>query len=1058
MTKLRIDIDVIFNSFIGRALILLNENGYIFKANDDAYDLLNQPKIDDLEGLKWDATFAHLSKDDFDFHSLINASAGFLYFEIVDNPKGKVDLIRVKVDTFELKEDMPGSYHLITCKKQESGDWEEMLYQVMKGTEKDFGENYIQSVTKALAETMHVDFAFIGKLIEGETQKVRATSFWNKDHYREPFEYPLIGSPCEDVINKNQKLIPKNASNIYPNDIGLAALGVESYFGTPIYYSNGKPLGLLVVMDSKPMAESSTAAYILNIFANRVGAEIEFTETQKSLLEKDRKLKSVIDAIPHPIFYKDKEGRSEGVNQAFLDTVGFSESDIIGHKAPKDENNEESEKHDNALLKKAGHLIYETIRPDKSGEKKYYLMTKSTILDEDGNIEGIAGAALDITEQKLAESELKVSEEKFRRLFSTANDAVFIMNNGLFIDCNDKTLEIFGCKRSEIIGHTPYLFSPEFQPNGKDSESSALENIMAAREGKPQNFYWKHKRKSGAEFDTEVSLNAFFVGDEMFIQAIVRDVSEKIQLSKNVEIQKERMEEMYKYISSTEISLTDQLNHLLALATNSLDMEIGLLSRIVGNDYTIEDYYSKSIDLDINKTTIYNLQETYCDITFSKDRLVAINNMATSEFKKHPCYKRFNMESYIGVPYWVHGKRYGTLAFMSHTPINQFRPIDLDFVQMLAQWIGSAVERSQFEQNLLERDALLETMLREIPIDFSVRDANLNMVIQSDLSKQYWGNNEGKPIDYKDVDKKAAKKWKKIFSNALKGEIVKGEDHVKIYDKPYIFYSIASPVIVNNKVSEVIVINIDISKIKETEAKLRTQNKQLTKLNTELDRFVYSASHDLRAPLASLLGLIDLTSREINTTTTQHYLELMSKSINTMDRFISDITEYSRNLRLNTVSNKIDFDKLINESFSHIQYMLPEAATYKANITNKADFYSDYERIRMVINNLISNSIRYKAYGRAPHIDFTIVTNSKMVKIDICDNGIGIEEKHLNHVFEMFYRATDKNVGSGLGLFIVKETIEKLKGTISITSEINKGTKVHIELPNLKRIAKANNK
>jgi signal transduction histidine kinase len=324
------------------------------------------------------------------------------------------------------------------------------------------------------------------------------------------------------------------------------------------------------------------------------------------------------------------------------------------------------------------------------------------------------------------------------------------------------------------------------------------------------------------------------------------------------------------------------------------------------------------------------------------------------------------------------------------------------------------------------------------------------MVIQSGLSKEYWGNNEGKPIDFSDVDKKSEKKWRDVFARALKGEVVKGEDRVDIYGKHHAFYSIASPIIIKGKVTEIIVINIDISKIKKTEKKLKVQNEQLTKLNTELDRFVYSASHDLRAPLASLLGLIDLTSREMNSGPTQQYLGLMSKSINTMDRFINDITEYSRNLRLETISNNIDFNKLFKDSFEHIQYMLPEPATYSVNISGKLPFYSDYERLRMVINNLISNSIRYKAYGREPHIEFNVEINSTKAVIKVNDNGIGIEEKHLNRVFEMFYRASDKNVGSGLGLFIVNETIEKLDGSISISSQINTGTEVQIILPNLR--------
>lgn len=1046
MPKIQVDIDVFFNSLTGRLLVLLNEKGTILKVNADALGLLDVKNNKDLEGKKWDATFSKLSTNGLSFSNLTNTTTGYLSAEIKLKNK-KTGSFEIKVDTLILDEQYPGTYYLITGRKQHSGNWEDMLFQVMKGTEKDFGEDFILSVTKALAKTLNVDFAFIGKLLPGEERKIRTLSFWKKDKYLDQMEYLLAGTPCEDVVDKSQKLIPMNATKIYPEDTELAELGVESYFGTPIYYSNGKPLGLLVVMDKKPMEDSSSSAYILNIFASRIGAEMEWAETQSSLAAKDRKLRNVIDAIPHPIFYKDKLGRYEGTNQAFIDAVQLDKSNVIGRESIRPENENKMASHDAELLAKSGFVTYESDQIQTDGTVRHFIMTKSSIVDDNGEIEGLVGAAMDITDLKMAEKELKVNEEKYRTLFSKANDAIFIMNNDLFIDCNDKTLEMFGCTRDEIIGHPPYEFSPKVQPDGLNSKDKALEKINDALAGTSQNFYWKHKKKSGVTFDAEVSLNAFYIGDDLFIQAIVRDATDKMQLSKNVEIQKERMEEMYKYISASDISFKDQLTNLLDLATKSLGMEVGLLSRIDDNNYSIVDFITKSTMLD--KEKIYDLQDTYCEITYKNDRLVAIPAMGKSKYHNHPCYEIFGMESYIGAPYWVKGQRYGTLAFMAPDAITSFRPIDLDFVQMLAQWIGSAMERVQFEENLLERDALLETMLRDIPIDFSVRDAKLNMVIQSDLSKKYWGNNEGKPIDFSDVDEKSKKKWEGIFKKALKGKATKGEDNVEIYGIPYTFYSIASPVKVKGKVSEVIIINIDISKLKETEQQLQEQNKQLTKLNTELDRFVYSASHDLRAPLASLLGLIDLTSREMNSDSTTHYLELMSKSINTMDRFITDITQYSRNLRFDTIANEIDFENLFNESFEHVQYMLAGPATSSINVKGNLPFYSDHERLKMVFNNLISNSIRYKGYGRDTVMALNVIIDEEKAKIDVIDNGLGIEEKHLSRVFEMFYRANDKNVGSGLGLFIVKETIEKLKGTIEITSELGVGTRVHIEIPNL---------
>ncbi len=1047
MLPSRFDIDVIFSALTGRSLILLDDQGTIMKVNQEAANMLGVTDKETLIGKNWDDSFCRLNPDTCSFETLTNAQTGFLNTDVERN--NEKFLLEVKVDTipFQLKKKVV-NYYLISCRKQQEAGWENMLYKIMRGTERVYGDDFLASLVESIADTLQVDYAFVGKLIreKGQEDKIQVLSIWGKGQHLESFEYKLAGTPCEEIINKKQKLIQVKVATLYPEDKCLAEMHVESYWGTPIFYSNGQPLGLLVIMDGKPMAHDPVTAYILNIFAGRAGAEIEWQETIEKLHSQDLKLQSVINAIPHPIFYKNKDGRYEGVNKAFLEAVNMSEEEVIGRKTIMYNNPEKPDRYDTELLSKPGQVRYASGQPPKAREERQYMVTKSTILNKDGEIEGIAGAAMDITDLKQAEEIVKANEAKYRTLFSSAKDAIFILNRDTFIDCNPQSLKLFESDKSEVLGHTPLKFSPEYQPDGSLSADRIYEKVEEVLAGKPQVFYWRSKTTSGREFDTEITLNAFEIDGTKFIQAIVRNISDQMQLMRNNEVQKVRLEEMNKFISASDISFEQQLKKLLKLATHSLGMDVGLIGIIRKNNLVVYDAYSESIKLEKNQ--VLELSNTYCDITFKENKVVALENIKDSKYREHPCYQLTGMNSYIGVPFWVRGKKYGTISFLSEKYSGSFQPIDLDYVQMLAQWVGAALERSQYEEYLLERDALLETLLREIPIDFSVRDANLNMVFQSDISKEYWGNNEGKPIDYSDVDEETAEKWKDIFARVLQGEVVKGEDRLLIRGKPYHFYSIASPVKVYDKVTEVIVINLDISRIKETEQKLKEKNEQLVKLNEELDRFVYSASHDLRAPLASLLGLIDLAKREEHNDTTDHYLELMTRSINTMDSFIADITNYSRNLRLQTSFEKIDFDKLFNESFEHVRFMMPGEAKKSISITGKHDFYSDYSRLKMVFNNLISNSIRYKSPSRTPIIKLKVKITPTEAHIALSDNGIGIEAQYLEKVFEMFFRANDKNTGSGLGLFIVKEIIEKLGGKIGIESTPNKGTTVHIDLPN----------
>jgi PAS domain S-box-containing protein len=138
----------------------------------------------------------------------------------------------------------------------------------------------------------------------------------------------------------------------------------------------------------------------------------------------------------------------------------------------------------------------------------------------------------DISSLKLIENELTKSETKFRTLFESANDAILIMNDTGFTDCNTKTEIVFGWLKEDIIGHSPVDFSPLTQPDGRLSSEKAKEKIHAALAGETQFFYWKHQRFNGTTFDAEVSLNKLEIDGEACVQAIVRDVSVHKEMEK----------------------------------------------------------------------------------------------------------------------------------------------------------------------------------------------------------------------------------------------------------------------------------------------------------------------------------------------------------------------------------------------------------------------------------------------------------------------------------------------------------------------------------------------
>jgi signal transduction histidine kinase len=242
----------------------------------------------------------------------------------------------------------------------------------------------------------------------------------------------------------------------------------------------------------------------------------------------------------------------------------------------------------------------------------------------------------------------------------------------------------------------------------------------------------------------------------------------------------------------------------------------------------------------------------------------------------------------------------------------------------------------------------------------------------------------------------------------------------------------------------------------KAETSLRKQNNELTKINKELDSFVYSVSHNLRAPLMSVLGLVNLVQIEDQKATSsggkEQLFDMMRSSIYKLDETLKEILDYSKNSRSDLHITPVNIRQVIDDCFENMKY-IPGASEVRkvVDIHEAAPLNSDHYRLMVIFNNLISNSIKYKDPQKTePAITIEGMITSETMVIYFKDNGIGVSKDMVERIFEMFYRATDLSEGSGLGLYIVKETVDKLEGTISVDSELGIGTTFKIIIPNLK--------
>ncbi|MCU0420713.1 MAG: PAS domain S-box protein [Cyclobacteriaceae bacterium] len=250
------------------------------------------------------------------------------------------------------------------------------------------------------------------------------------------------------------------------------------------------------------------------------------------------------------------------------------------------------------------------------------------------------------------------------------------------------------------------------------------------------------------------------------------------------------------------------------------------------------------------------------------------------------------------------------------------------------------------------------------------------------------------------------------------------------------------PVQMENESIGIFGLYVDITERKKVEEELKIRN-------TELDNFVYKVSHDLRAPLSSIRGLIKLAEMPGNTDNPVEYLKLIGQKAEQLDHFISDILIHSKNLKLEVTVAPIDFRAMIHQIFVDLDYLSGAKGIHTDIQVDAHPFFNDPWRLGEVLRNLISNAIKYRRLDiDNAFIRIQVRIDEKKAIIHFSDNGIGIEPAALTRIFEMFYRASAQSEGSGIGLYIVKNAIDKLGGTIEVDSELTRGTSFKVTLPN----------
>jgi PAS domain S-box-containing protein len=335
-------------------------------------------------------------------------------------------------------------------------------------------------------------------------------------------------------------------------------------------------------------------------------------------------------------------------------------------------------------------------------------------------------------------------------------------------------------------------------------------------------------------------------------------------------------------------------------------------------------------------------------------------------------------------------------------------------------------------------------------------DKNLQLITSNrafdKLSEQVYGIalKKGEQILRPEMSATNRKHYEKLYQKSLSGKAFSQTVRLSLPDGNWSEISF-SPIYEKHQVIGVACHSRDITERMETELELERQNKELIKTNFELDRFVYSVSHDLRSPLTSIMGLVSFIEEETAEPETLEHVKMIKSGIDRLDGFIKNILSYSRTNRTKTEISKIELTEIAEEVVETLRHIRDaEGIDFEIAFEENQPFYSDKQSLFTLFENIVSNAIKFhKKENIGNYIKISGQTHKDFLDLTIEDNGIGIPSEHQDRIFEMFFRSSAKIAGSGIGLYIVKEIVAKLQGSIEVDSKLGRGTAFHIRLKNL---------
>lgn len=385
-----------------------------------------------------------------------------------------------------------------------------------------------------------------------------------------------------------------------------------------------------------------------------------------------------------------------------------------------------------------------------------------------------------------------------------------------------------------------------------------------------------------------------------------------------------------------------------------------------------------------------------------------------------------------------------------------FNDEELKLFETVADMLANYISKKENLSELKKSEAYLKSIFNNSPSEHIILDTNFNLVFFN--NQIYTGYKEHFNIELKRGESylkyilpENLEIYKSLFRQCLEQkEFIRYESTVKITNKSVYYVLQLLPIVINEQVHGLSLTIINVTEQKKMELQQQKITQDLINRNRDLEQFGYTISHNLRSPLTNIIGLYNLLKTSPNEEERNYILEKIGTSSHRLDNIVKDLNEIlQRNKSITENKATIHFYAIIKNIEASIELLLTNSkTTIEIDVKDAPEIYTIKTYLRSILENLITNSIKYAKQNENPHIIIKTCKKDKNIILSFKDNGIGIDmEKHKNQIFGLYKRFDNTKEGKGLGLYMVKSQVEQLGGKIEILSEVGIGTEFILTLP-----------